>query len=133
MIVLTSVNYKYLIDSSVWIEYFSGSQKSIKIRNILENELIATSIIAIAEIADKFERENKPLDQILNFIRSRAAILPLTVDIALLAAKLKKEIRKRNSKFGLTDALYLATASKENSIFITADNDFSGTSNVIII
>lgn len=133
MIVLTSANYSYIIDSSAWIEYFSGNQKSIKIKDIIENELIATSIIAIAEVADKFERENRPLNQVLNFIQSRAAILPLTFDIALLAAKLKKEIRKRNSKFGLTDALHLATASKENSIFITTDNDFSGLSKVVII
>lgn len=133
MIVLTSANYSYIIDSSAWIEYFGGNQKSIKIKDIIENELIATSIIAIAEVADKFERENRPLNQVLNFIQSRAAILPLTFDIALLAAKLKKEIRKRNSKFGLTDALHLATASKENSIFITTDNDFSGLSKVVII
>ncbi|MBI2109871.1 PIN domain-containing protein [Candidatus Woesearchaeota archaeon] len=130
---MTSANYSYIIDSSAWIEYFGGNQKSIKIKDIIENELIATSIIAIAEVADKFERENRPLNQVLNFIQSRAAILPLTFDIALLAAKLKKEIRKRNSKFGLTDALHLATASKENSIFITTDNDFSGLSKVVII
>ena len=101
--------------------------------NIINDELIATSIIAIAELADKFERENKDFNEQLKFIQSRATILPLTINIVLEAAKLKKEFRPKNTKFGIIDAIHFATAMVESSQFITTDNDFTGIDNVLVI
>ncbi len=125
------MSYKYIIDSSAWIEYFNGRINEIK--EIIEKETIATSIIAIAELADKFEREDREFSKYLKFIQSRAAILPLTLDIVFKAAKIKKEFRGKNPKFGLADALHLSTTLKENSILLTTDKDFSGSDNVLII
>ena len=127
------MNYKYLIDSSIWIEYFGGTKIGKKVENIINNETIATSIMAVAELADKFERENHEFSESLKFIQSRATILQLSINIVLQAAKLKKELRYKNSKFGIVDAIHLATSRNESTQFITADNDFIGIKDVIII
>jgi len=124
---------EYLIDSSLWIEYLAGSAKGIKVKNIIEEKSIATSILSIAELADKFEREEKDFSSFLTFIQSRAAIVPLNIALVLHAAKLKKRFRYKNNKFGLIDALHLATAQQEKLILVTADNDFKDAENIILI
>jgi len=65
-----------------------GSKEGNKAKQIIEEESIATSIIAIAELADKFERLERLFDAQLNFIQSRATILPLSVPLVQRAAKL---------------------------------------------
>ena len=127
------MNHKYCIDSSAWIEYFSGTQKGLKIKKLIEEDLICCSIIAISELADKFEKEEKEFDTKLKFIQSRSTIIQLNIDIALQAAKIKKDIRKQNPKFGLVDGIHLATSQQENSVFVTSDNDFNGIKNTLII
>ena len=124
---------EYLIDSSVWVEYLVGSAKGIKVRNIIEENSISTSILSIAELADKFEREEKDFSSFLTFIQSRAAIVPLNIALVLHAARIKKKFRTRNNKFGLIDALHLATAQQEKLIFVTADTDFRSAENVILV
>lgn len=127
------MNSKYVLDSSAWLEYFDGSIYGAKISAIIEEGNIGTSLLAITEIADKFERENKSFEQFLRFIQSRATILPLTLEIVLHAAKLKKQIRAKNNKFGLVDSIHLATALQEKAVFVTSDRDFSGVENVLLL
>ena len=127
------MSYRYVIDSSMWFEYLRGTAQGMKIRAIIENESIATSIIAIAELADKCGRENIPFGDKLKFIQSRSAILPLTVSIALSAAKTKKRLRVQNPKFGLADAIHLATAKQEQALLVTADNDFAGEEGIVLV
>ncbi len=129
----TCMSYKYVIDSSAWVEYIGGTKRAEKIKAIIEKEMTATSIIAIAELADKFTRENKRFELLLKFIQSRSLIIPLTINIAIEAATIKKELRAKAPKFGLVDAIHLATAKLEGAIFITVDNYFAGAEKVVII
>ncbi len=127
------MRYSYLIDSSAWVEYFGGSTRGRKISDIIENKVIATSIISIAELADKAEREQQSFGMVLQFIQSRAAILPLTVSLAVHAAQLKKRFRQQNPKLGLIDGIHLATSAEHGAILVTADHDFQGAENIILI
>ncbi len=127
------MNYKYILDSSAWIEFASGSSKGDEIMFLIENQAIATSIITIAELADKFERSNRNFEEMFYFLKIRAQIIPLSEDIAISAGKLKKEIRAKNEKFGLMDGIHLATAFNEQASLITIDNDFNDVENVILV
>ena len=120
------MSFDFIVDSSAWAEYFGGSEAGIAIQKIFEEKSLATSILAIAELADKYEREGRSFTGRLDFIKSKAAILPLTILIALAASKIKKEIRLNNPKFGLIDALHLATAKQYSSLLLTTDKDFKG-------
>lgn len=125
---------RYCIDSSAWLEYFKGTAKGAQVKAIIEKEdEIMTSILAVAEIADKYEKESISHEQALSYVKGRAALLPVTISIAVHAAQIKKQMRKQNTKFGLADAIHLSTAIKEQAIFVTTDKDFKGAENVMII
>ena len=130
---LISVSYDYVIDTSAWLEYINGTAKGLQIRTVIEREEIATSMIAIAELADKLARNNKRFDITLQFIQRRAAIIDLSVAIALHAAQLKKDSRRKSEKFSMADGIHLATARQEGAVLLTADTDFAGLENVRII
>lgn len=127
------MNYNFLIDSSAWVEYFSGSKIGLSIKEIIETGKIATSILVIAELADKFIRENKSFQKELLFIQSKAAILPLNINIVLTAAKIKKERRKDYPKFSLADALIYSCAKNVNTTLLTKYNDYRGLESVRVI
>lgn len=127
------MSYDYIIDSSVWIEYFSGSEKGKKSKEIIDQKKIATSIICIAELANKFAREERSFQNHLLFIQSKSAIIPLNISILLVAAEVKFEQRKKKPKFGLADAIQFATAKEIRTILVTTDNDFSDLSGVLLL
>lgn len=91
---------KYIIDSSAWFEYFEGTEKGIKLKKIIEEETIATAIIAIAKLSAIFERDSKSFEKSLQFIESRAAILNLSIEAAVNSGKLKNKIRKTIQNLG---------------------------------
>ena len=124
---------KHVIDTSAWIEYINGSEKASKFKEIIENSIILTSIITIAELSDKFERDNKDFSPAMNFINSRSKISEISISQATEAGKLKNKMRKTNKKFGLADAIIYVLAKSQNSALITADKDFEGLENVIIV
>lgn len=111
------------IDSSVWVEYFKGNELT---KELIETDKLVTSSIAIAELATLFDKHNKNFKKELQFIKSRCKIIPLTVEIALLAAKIKNEQRAKKEKFGLADAMHYATARTSNAELVTTDHDFAG-------
>ena len=127
------MSFSYVVDTSAWIEYFSATAKGLKIKQLIEQEEIATSITALLEIADKFERENRRFEICLRFIQKRATIIPLTIELALAAAKLKKKQREKREKFSISDGVHLATAQQESAALVTADTDFSGLDNVLLV
>ncbi len=123
----------YAIDSSVWIEYFDGTSKGQLISQLIEKESLRTSILAMAEIADSFARDNRDCTELVEFVKSRSTIVQLSIPLSLRAAILKKSIRKQKPKFGLADAIHLATAEQERAILLTMDHDFQGTPNTKVV
>lgn len=124
------MNFEYLLDSYAWVEYYLGSEKGVKIKDIVETKNIATPLLAIAELSDKFARENSDFTSLFQFINSRSTILPLTAEIALDSGKFKLEMRKRFKQFGLVDALIYLTAKKNNLKLLTSDMHLKGLDNV---
>ncbi len=127
------MSYKYVIDASAWIEYLYGTPKGVKIKPFIEREEIATSMIAIGEIAYKFSRINHGFDIMLQFIQKRSAIIEISAALMLAAAQIKNEMRSKKSKFSMADGVHLATARQEDSTLVTADSDFAGLENVMLI
>ena len=127
------MSYKYVVDASAWFEYLYGTQKGLKIKPLIEHKEIATSIVAVGELADKFARTGHRFDILLQFIQKRSALIEISVPLLLAAAQFKKEIRNKRPKFGMADGVHLATTRQENSILITADSDFSELESVMLI
>ncbi len=124
---------KYLLDSSAWIEYLSGTALGEEVKDIIENQQISTCILSVAEISDKFNKEKEKFDKSLSFIKNRSAVLDLTLSTCSEAGKLKSERRAVKKEFGLIDAITYLTAKANSCILVTKDGDFEGMENVIIL
>ena len=124
------MSFDYLVDSYAWVEYYIGTEKGARIKSILETRNIATSVLAIAELSDKFARENKDFNELFKFINSRSRIIPLTAKIAINSGKFKAEMRKKFKQFGLADAIIYLTAKSNNCKLLTGDWHFKGLNGV---
>ncbi|MFA4819388.1 MAG: PIN domain-containing protein [Candidatus Aenigmatarchaeota archaeon] len=126
---------KYMLDSSAWIEYFAGTAMGEKVKEFLENEetTIAICLLSIAEISDKFSKENEKFDKSLAFIKSASSIANLTLKSCSEAGKLKAERRKIKKEFGLVDAITYLTAKENSCILVAKDDDFENMDNVILL
>src|SRR3989338_2835975 len=113
------MSFDYVIDSYAWVEYYLGSKKGVKIKNIIETKNIATPVLVVAELSDKFAREKKDFNELLQFISSRSTILPLAVKIAIDSGKFKFEMREKFKQFGLADAIIYLTSKSNNSKLLT--------------
>ena len=127
------MSYKHLLDSYAWAELFDGTEKGKKVKELLELGGIATSIITIAEFSDKCAREERDLDPFIKFIQGKAAILPLTLEIAIKAGKLKSELRKISNNISLADAIHFQTAKLIGAVFVTGDQDFKDVKNILFL
>ena len=117
------------LDSSAWIEFFSGSKSGVFVKKYIEsNETIYTPVIDLMEIKNKYMRENKNWKNRIEFICERSIIIDVNSSVSLEAATIKK-------KYGLhtIDALVYASAQSMKSKLITKDHHFKNLAEVIIL
>lgn len=119
---------RYVIDSYAWLEYFMGTVAGEKARKIIESVAYEklTPTICLAEIYTKVLRvegtEKAELQRA--FIKSRSALVPLTEEIAIEAAKINVEMKKKIAGWGLADSIVLGTARKKKAKVLTGDEHF---------
>ena len=117
-----SVSTTIIFDTYAWIEYFTGSENGKHVAKYVTNDgEIGVSSLCLAEIKVKYEREGRPADERLQFIRLRSVILPVTEEIALQAA----EHRLKN-RLPMMDAVMYATAVLHKAKLLTGDKHFQG-------
>jgi predicted nucleic acid-binding protein len=123
------MNMTVTFDSSAWIEYFAGSKKGEKIKQLLNGtDTILTSAISLLEIKNKYIQEGKDYNEQINFICHNSSIIEIDREIALQGADMKK-----NHKLYTVDALIYATAQHHKSILLTGDAHFKNLKNVELI
>lgn len=126
---------KFVIDSWAWIEYFDGSEKGRKVRNIVEdshNEII-TPWINVAEIVSIAKRKGKDYENISDILFSLASVFTGDEEFAVAVGKRHAEIKSKIKDFGLADACVLATAEKINARIVTGDPHFKNMKNVVML
>jgi predicted nucleic acid-binding protein len=120
---------KYIIDSYAWLEYFMGTIAGEKAKRIIDSSADEklTPTICLAEIYAKALRveglEKAELQRA--FIKLRSALTPLTEEIAIEAAKIDVEMKKKVKGWGLVDSIVLGTARKKRAKVLTGDEHFS--------
>lgn len=116
-------------DTSAWIEYFSGSELGLIVKQYVDRtDTIYTPAIDLMEIKNKYLRENKRWKNRLTFISERSIVIDINSKIALNAADIK-------NKIGLysIDALIYASAQMMKSPLLTKDKHFKGLKDVTIL
>ena len=119
-----------LLDSSVWIEIFSGGPKLKSCNKELKS---ASSVVVPAfvlyEVYKKIAKSVSE-DQALSVVASMAQynVVALTQDIALSSADLSLQ-----HGLGMADSFVLGHAISANAVLVTLDNDFSGIQGVRVL
>ncbi len=135
MIVLNSENSNVLLDTYAWIEYFLGSKEGEIVKEYVEFGIISTSIISLAELSDKYYRENlsKEWNNRFKFIITKSKIINLTLDIVKEAGLSKLKLRKKDKTTGLADAIIYETAKQYELKILTGDLHFEDLDNIIFL
>jgi len=126
---------KLVIDSSAWIEYFTGTEKGEKVRGFLaksDSFPLITGVIA-TEVITKFLRSGYSAAEIATALGSVALFVPYGISLAQKTAEVYAKQRKAKPKFGVADANVLAAAMLNNAKVITCDADFAGIPEAVVI
>jgi len=126
---------EYIIDAYSWIEYFDGSSRGVKVKNIIENpkNRIHTCAVTIAEIVSKFLRRNFDFEAAYKAIIASSHVIPADDKLSFLAGQLHAEMRKHIEDFGLADAYLLACVKNYRAKIVTGDPHFNTVQDVVMI
>lgn len=115
-----------MIDAWTWIEYLIGSQKGLKLKEVLDendNE-IYTCAITLGQVISKVTREGRDFEAAYSMLLSNSQVVDADEELSLQAGLLHCEMRKTVKDFGLADAYALATARRLKSKVLTGDKHF---------
>jgi len=124
-----------LLDTSVWIEFFQGTEKSKKVEDILKTEENFTSIVTLAEVVNWCFKNNiqDKIKDYIEGIKNGSTILGLNEPIVILAGKINYERKRIEKNWGIMDSIILATAQIYNLKVLTKDSQFKDLPNVEIL
>lgn len=122
-----------LLDTSAWIEFFIGSEKGKRVKEVLYKNDCYTCIVSIAEVTNWALKEDRGVEFLVKAIKQLSNIIELDDDIMVLAGKLNFERKKLNKKWGMLDSFILASGSIYELKILTKDNDFNDLSGVEIL
>ncbi len=116
-----------IIDSSAWLEYFSGGDNADKFSNAIEDEnSLIVPVITVYEVFKVVLRESNENEALqVAAAMQRGRMVELTVSLAMEASKLSLR-----HDLPMADSIILATGQKYNCTIWTQDSDFKGIQNV---
>jgi len=128
---------RYVIDSYAWLEYFMGTSAGEKARKVIDSSADEklTPTICMAEIYAKVLRVEgvEKAEAQRAFIKLRSAVVSLTEEISVEAAKIDVEMKKKVAGWGLADSIVLGTARKKRARVLTGDEHFLNVEETIFI
>jgi predicted nucleic acid-binding protein len=117
-------NETCVIDSFAWFEYFLGSTAGARARPFIESSNGITPTIVIAELSEKYRREDLAFAEDLDFIIGKTRVASLDTKIAQKAGALSHERKRKVRRWGLADSIILATAREYKAKIVTGDEHF---------
>ncbi len=119
----------YLIDTSVWIEFFAGREVSIDIDSALSRGLVYTSPVIVAEIMSG-ALSKKQRDQLSRLFRE-LPFIEISFDLALASGRLRSSLRKMGVSMSTPDALIAQSAISEELELISSETIFQRVSGAL--
>lgn len=113
-----------IIDASAWIEFFNGTERGKVVKEKVSVPSCYTPITSLSELSNWAEREKKDINQIMEIVNKLSTILPLEMDISILAGQINFFRKQANDKWGIMDSFVLATAKIYKQEILTKDHDF---------
>ncbi len=112
-----------LVDSSGWIEFFTGGANATRYGVYLERtSRIVTPTVVLYEVYKIVKRERTEEDALLAAAQiQKTRLVPLSESLALAAADVSLEFR-----LAMADSVVYATAQAEDAELVTSDEDLRG-------
>lgn len=115
-----------LLDTSAWIEFFVGGEKSRRISGVLASGDCSTSIVTIAEVTNWAFKKGRDPALMIEAIERFSTVIPIDNTMAKTAGEINFERKKLIKKWGMMDSFILATAITYRLKILTKDSDFIG-------
>lgn len=111
-----------LVDSSVWIDYFRGSGNGDTLDLLIDENLICTNELILAELIPflRIKRQRKLIDLFQSMQR-----LPPDIDWDKIIEFQLKSIRAGVNKVGVPDLVIAQNAIQHGATVFSLDNHFS--------
>ena len=122
-----------LLDTSAWIEFFIGSRKGSRVKDVLTSDDCYTSIVTLAELSSWSLKEGQDTKRLIDTVKELSSVIELDEDISVLAGKLNFEGKKSSKKWGMIDSFILASGMIYGLRILTKDNDFRHISSAEIL
>ena len=110
-----------IIDSSLWLEYFAGTLENDTVLNMIEDPASQyVPSICVYEVFKKIliQKDEAAARLSVSFMQ-KAVVVSVTSQIAILAAKLSKELG-----LPMADSIIYATAKRKNATIYTKGKHF---------
>jgi len=122
-----------LLDTSAWIDFFQGTEKGAKVKNVLKEDKCYTSIVSIAEIVNWCEKNNIDKKYYLDVIEKSSFIINLKKDIVILAGIINYENKIKIKNWGMLDSFIYATGRIYKLKILTLDHHFKDLEGVDLV
>jgi hypothetical protein len=111
-----------LVDSSIWIDYFRGGSRSSKLDNLIDENLVVTNDIILAELIP-FLKIKKQL-KVIQLLRELNH-LPLQIDWDEIIELQVKCLKNGSNGVGVPDLIIAQNAKLNNCKIYSLDKQFS--------
>ncbi len=115
-----------LLDTWAWVEYFKGTKKGLKVKDLIKESQVYTSAISLAEITKWFYENNGDIYKAIKQVKENSIIIQLEEDILIESGKIYVKLRKIKNKIGLIDTIIYVTGILHDLDIVTGDKDFEG-------
>ncbi|MGB9706826.1 MAG: type II toxin-antitoxin system VapC family toxin [Microgenomates group bacterium] len=114
---------KYLLETSVIINFFRGKKEAIETLGKLEGE-ITSSFVCLAELYEgifRVKERNAVEKEILDFFSSLSEVYGIDRKIAKAFGKIRKELKEKGKVIEDLDILLGATCLAHNLVLVTSN------------
>tara|TARA_B100001059_G_C17511815_1_gene416243 strand:+ start:278 stop:664 length:387 start_codon:yes stop_codon:yes gene_type:complete len=112
---------KVLVDSSIWISYFRSGEREEVLDFLIEQNLIVTNELILAELVPFLKLQNKKrLIELLHSIEQ----LPISVDWGKIISLQTKALKSGINGVGIPDLIIVQNAIEREAYVFSEDKHF---------
>jgi len=120
-----------MLDTGSWVEFFRGTQKGEKVREVISKGQVYTSMISLAELSTWCLKNRLNVEDYLKVVKTSSVVLKLSPDIIKKAGSMNYIQKRDNPTWNMLDSLIYATSRVYKLDLMTDDEHMKGMDGVV--